>query len=272
MYEWCPTHPKNHFGSIQQHRLVMECHIGRFLRPREVVHHKNGIRTDNTLENLELFPNTEAHMAEHGRLRRADDTLIAKIRAAALDRSVSFASLGMSPTTVAKICREHGIEWKRRGNGVIASEMSEQSVREALQGRTTLQAAAVLGCHPMTLYNRFGHLLNKRTKPGTLDPHCAEVLRLLRHERLPQREVAARFGVSEACVMKSVRRWMNNPEGLDMPPERLRAIFQRWSRQDAKSGEPARPSTRHWSSKPGHRRKAPRKAPSPTTLGAAPPE
>jgi len=49
-----PFHPKANRGRVLEHRLVMEERLGRYLGVDEQIHHKNGIRSDNRIENLEL--------------------------------------------------------------------------------------------------------------------------------------------------------------------------------------------------------------------------
>jgi hypothetical protein len=80
-YSWGKNHPNwkggkslSNTGYIRlqvngscmlEHRFVMEKYLNRKLNKNEVVHHKNGIKTDNRIKNLELISNNSKHMRMH---------------------------------------------------------------------------------------------------------------------------------------------------------------------------------------------------------------
>ncbi len=66
-----PDHPKaDKNGYVVEHRWVAEQSLGRPLGKWEVVHHIDGVRTNNAPENLRVFPSQRAHQHFHETLRR----------------------------------------------------------------------------------------------------------------------------------------------------------------------------------------------------------
>ena len=65
LYIYNPKHPKcTKKGYVAEHRLIAEKMISRYLTDDEVVHHINGIKTDNRKENLKVMTKSE-HIKYH---------------------------------------------------------------------------------------------------------------------------------------------------------------------------------------------------------------
>jgi hypothetical protein len=65
-----PGHPMaDSRGYVYEHRLVASQQLGRTLLRSEVVHHRNGVKTDNRPDNLEILSRW-GHAVEH---RNRDD-------------------------------------------------------------------------------------------------------------------------------------------------------------------------------------------------------
>lgn len=65
IYIYSSNHPyKDSHGYVFEHRLIVEKEIKRYLLPSEHIHHINGNKQDNRIENLKILTNSE-HLKLH---------------------------------------------------------------------------------------------------------------------------------------------------------------------------------------------------------------
>lgn len=70
---YSPYHPYANNGKyVMEHRLIMEKQIKRFLLPSESIHHINGIRNDNRIENLVLCQSESEHQNTYHKTKKRE--------------------------------------------------------------------------------------------------------------------------------------------------------------------------------------------------------
>lgn len=69
---YCPEHPRNNNGFVREHVLVMEEHLGRYLKPGEIIHHIDCNKSNNDISNLALV-NKHQHASIHAKIHNGID-------------------------------------------------------------------------------------------------------------------------------------------------------------------------------------------------------
>lgn len=154
--EYCPDHPNaSAAGTVLQHRLVMECLLGRLLESREVVHHRNHTRTDNRAENLELLDRREHALlhVEDARAVNLAPLTEERVREALHEKTTAEAAaqLGVHHQTLRSRF-DHLLKKRRSPGGPFAPDLVQQATTLAADPATgTRKAAQQIGISVLTL-------------------------------------------------------------------------------------------------------------------------
>ena len=120
------NHPKqSKRGYVAEHRLVYERYLGRFLDTKEVVHHINGNREDNRIENLQISVENSEHIKEHHKKARnengqfvCENPIFNEIKFRLFDRDRKITLIYTLKKLIATTFRRSKFEFRGRFTGL----------------------------------------------------------------------------------------------------------------------------------------------------------
>lgn len=97
---------------VQEHRLVMAQHLGRPLRKHEIVHHLNGIKDDNRIENLQLVDKQSIHVSTGKRVAELEKEIrLLKVQVKILTERLNQLNVAVPELEGTWLDEEGNLRW-----------------------------------------------------------------------------------------------------------------------------------------------------------------
>lgn len=148
-----PEHPfADSSGYVFQHRLIMERELGRFLDQKENVHHINGIRGDNRVENLVVINRVDHAQLHYG--KEGIDYSIINDHKWLYEQHITLKkplneiarNVGCSFGAIFRACNRYGIKMVDRRAISSFPELDNKAwLTDALRECSTRQIAKAIG-------------------------------------------------------------------------------------------------------------------------------